>query len=88
MKASTLPSRESVLATHIRPFFGSRLLREINVALIRGFVKTLVTKELSPKTISNVLGILKTMCKHAVQWGISTPIWPSTWSGRAARSGR
>ncbi len=58
-----------MLATHIRPFFGSRLLREIDVALIRAFVKTLVAKELSPKTISNVLGILKTMCKHAVQRG-------------------
>ena len=61
--------RERALATHIRPFFGSRGLREIDVALIREFVKTLVAKELSPKTISNVLGILKTMCKHAVQWG-------------------
>jgi integrase len=69
MKPSTLASRESVLATHIRPFFGSRMLREIDVALIREFVKTLVAKELSPKTISNVLGILKTMGKHAVQWG-------------------
>ncbi len=69
MKPSTQASRESVLATHIRPFFESRLLREIDVALIREFVKTLVAKELSPKTISNVLSILKTMCKHAVQWG-------------------
>ena len=69
MKPSTQASRESVLATHIRPFFGSRLLRDIDGALIREFVKALVAKELSPKTISNVLGILKTMCKHAVQWG-------------------
>src|SRR5436309_15115482 len=56
MKPSTQASRESVLATHIRPFFGLRLLREIDVALIREFVKTLIVKELSPKTISNVLG--------------------------------
>jgi len=56
-----------VLATHIRPFFGLRLLREIDVALIREFVKTLIVKELSPKTISNGLGILKTMCKLAVR---------------------
>ena len=26
-------------------------------------------KEISSKTISNVLGILETMCKHAAQWG-------------------
>jgi len=69
MKPSTQASRESVLATHIRPFFGSRLLREIDLSLIREFVKALIAKELSPKTIGNVLGILKTMCKHAVQWG-------------------
>src|SRR5215468_2205379 len=66
MKASPLASRESVLATHIRPFFGWRMLRGVDVALMREIVKPLVAKECWPTTITKVLGILKAMCKHPV----------------------
>jgi len=69
LKPSTLRSYQSNLDGHIAPFFGAMLLSEVTLASVQQFIKALLGKGLSPKTIGNVIVILKEMFKHAVQWG-------------------
>lgn len=69
LKPSTVSSYQSNLACHIVPFFGARPLCDVTLAHVQEFIKTLLGKGLSPKTIGNVIVILKEMFKHAVQWG-------------------
>ncbi len=69
LKSSTLTSYQSNVAGHILPFFGGMSLRDVTLPHVQEFIKGLLGKGLSPKTIGNVLVILKEMFKHAVQWG-------------------
>ena len=69
LKPSTLRSYQSNLDGHIAPFFGAMALSEVTLASVQQFIKVLLGKSLSPKTIGNVIVILKEMFKHAVQWG-------------------
>ena len=69
LKPSTLRSYQSNLDGHIAPFFGAVALSEVRLASVQEFIKVLLGKGLSPKTIGNVIVILKEMFKHAVQWG-------------------
>jgi len=69
LKPSTLRSYQSNLDSHIEPFFGAMQLAEVTLASAQEFIKTLLGKGLSPKTIGNVIVVLKEMFKHAVQWG-------------------
>jgi len=69
LKPSTLRSYQSNLDGHIAPFFGAMPLSEVTLASVQQFIKALLGKGLSPKTIGNVIVILKEMFKHAVQWG-------------------
>jgi integrase len=69
LKPSTLRSYQSNLDGHIAPFFGAMALSEVRLARVEEFIKALLGKGLSPKTIGNVIVILKEMLKHAVQWG-------------------
>ena len=69
LKPSTLCSYQSNLDGHIAPFFGAMALAEVRLASVQEFIKALLGKGLSPKTIGNVIVILKEMFKHAVQWG-------------------
>jgi len=69
LKPSTMRSYQSNLDGHIVPFFGAMQLAEVTLAAVQEFIKALLGKGLSPKTIGNVIVILKEMFKHAVQWG-------------------
>ena len=69
LKPSTIRSYQSNLDCHIEPFFGARQLAEVTLASVQEFIKALLGKGLSAKTIGNVIVILKEMFKHAVQWG-------------------
>ena len=69
LKPSTIRSYQSNLDSHIEPFFGARQLAEVTLASVQEFIKALLGKSLSAKTIGNVIVILKEMFKHAVQWG-------------------
>ena len=69
LKRSTLRSYLSNLDGHIAPFFGAMPLSDVRLASVQQFIKVLLSKGLSPKTIGNVIVILKEMFKHAVQWG-------------------
>jgi len=68
LKPSTIRSYQSNLDSHIEPFFGARQLAEVTLASVQEFIKALLGKGLSAKTIGNVIVILKEMFKHAVQW--------------------
>src|SRR5437867_4213551 len=69
MKESSAESCRSSLRLHVVPFFGLTRLDTITLPHVREFMKALLVKELSPKTVLNVMVILKEMLKHAVQWG-------------------
>ncbi len=69
LKPSTVSSYQSNLACHIVPFFGAMQSCDVTLAHVQEFIKALLAKGLSPKTIGNVIVILKEMFKHAVQWG-------------------
>src|SRR2546425_10930776 len=69
MKESSSESCRSRLRLHIVPFFGQMRLHEITLPHVREFMKALLAKELSPKTVLNAMVVLKEMFKHAVQWG-------------------
>jgi len=68
LKPSTLRSYQSNLDGHIAPFFGAIPLSDVRLASVQDFIKALLGKGLAPKTIGNVIVILKEMFKHAVQW--------------------
>ena len=69
MKESTAVGYGVALRLHIAPFFGSTRLIDITLPHVREFMKALLAKQLSPKSVGNVLVVLKQMFKHAVQWG-------------------
>jgi len=69
MKESSAESCRSRSRLHIVPFFGQMRLDEITLPHVREFMKALLAKELSPKTVLNAMVVLKEMFKHAVQWG-------------------
>jgi integrase len=69
MKESSAESCRSRVRLHVVPFFGPMRLDAITLTHVREFMKTLLAKELSPKTVLNTMVVLKEMLKHAVQWG-------------------
>jgi len=69
LKPSTVCSYQSNLAGHIVPFFGAISLGDVTLIHVQEFIRVILGKGLSPKTIGNVIVILKEMFKHAVQWG-------------------
>jgi integrase len=69
MKESSAESCRSRLRLHVVPFFGPMRLDVVTLPHVREFMKALLAKELSPKTVLNVMVVLKVMLKHAVQWG-------------------
>jgi integrase len=69
MKESSAESCRSRLRLHVVPFFARMRLDAITLPQVREFMKALLAKELSPKTVLNVMVVLKEMLKHAVQWG-------------------
>src|SRR2546428_1644341 len=68
MKESTSVSYGVAQRLHIVPFFGAMRLGDITLLHVREFMKALLAKQLSPKSVGNVLVVLKQMFKHAVQW--------------------
>jgi integrase len=68
MKESSAESCRSCLRLHVVPFFERIRLDAITLPLVREFMKALLAKELSPKSVLNVMVVLKEMFKHAVQW--------------------
>lgn len=68
-KPSELRAKEMIFRLHLVPFFGDRDLREIDQELIEKFIALKLKQGLSPKTINNRLGVLRTMLNIAIKWG-------------------
>ncbi len=58
-----------VIEKHILPYFGAMKLDSITVRHIEKWADSLVEAKLAPKTVRNVMGLLKTMFKEAVRLG-------------------
>ena len=55
---------------HLNPVFGRQYLHRITTGDLQRFVSETITKgKLSPKSVSNILVLLKEIFKHAVAWG-------------------
>jgi integrase len=67
LKKSTLTDYGVTLRVHLRPFFGDRPLASIEAADLDAYIAA-KAKRLSPKTVSNHLGLLRLMFKVAARW--------------------
>jgi hypothetical protein len=61
MKESSAESCRSRLRLHVIPFFDKTRLDVITLPHVREFMKTLLAKQLSPKTVLNIMVVLKEM---------------------------
>jgi integrase len=67
-KPSGVASKESILRVHLIPTLGSQKLDAITNTTVQQLKLRLHDK--SPKTVNNVLSVLSTLLKTAVEWGL------------------
>ena len=67
-KPSTIITKESILRTHLKPLLGSKRLDSVSSEDVQQLKQHLHKK--APKTVNNVLTVLNTMLKVAVEWGV------------------
>ena len=67
-KPSTIATKEVLLRAHLIPLLGAKRLYAITSEDVQRLKRTLSTK--APKTINNVLTVLNTLLKAAVEWQI------------------
>jgi integrase len=67
-KPSGIAAKESILRLHLIPKLGSRALDTIGNEQVQRLKIGLQDK--SPKTLNNVLSVLSTLLKQAVEWGV------------------
>jgi integrase len=67
-KPSTITSKESLLRLYLLPRFGERRLDEVTNEDIQHLKAEL--RDLSTKTVNNVLTVLNRLLKVAVEWGV------------------
>lgn len=68
VKPSTFRSYENTIRCHLNPAFKGIFLKNINIESIQSFVSKSLAKR-KPKTVNNILILLKTMLKYAKRWG-------------------
>lgn len=67
-KPSGISGKESVLRCHLKPQLGERRLDEITTEAVQQLKSSLASK--SAKTVNNVLTVLNTLLRVAVEWGV------------------
>lgn len=67
-KLSVQQTKDSILKRHLLPFFGKKKLDTISVREIELFKMEKQSAGLSNKSINNILGVLNTCLRHAVEW--------------------
>jgi integrase len=72
LKDSTVRAAESHLRTHIVPILGQLSLPELDTKRIQAFVTALASRELSRKTIENILLTLSSIIAKAKAWDYPT----------------
>jgi integrase len=65
-KPSGIAGKESVLRAHLIPRLGDKRLNEVTTEDVQQLKSALASK--SPKTVNNVLTVLNTMLRTAVEW--------------------
>lgn len=69
-KASTFRSYTDAIRLHLNPHLGDRWIHKITAGHIQEIVSKKITEDgLSPKSVGNLLIVLKRMLHHAVVWG-------------------
>lgn len=67
-KPSTIVTKQSLLRVHLVPLLGARRLDAITNEDVQRLKSTLVAR--APKTVNNILTVLSTLLKTAVEWGV------------------
>lgn len=67
-KPSGIAGKETILAVHLKPMLGTKNLDAITNEDVQRLKMRLSEK--APKTVNNVLTVLNTMLKIAVEWGV------------------
>jgi integrase len=70
LSPATVRPRESFLRTHIMPRFGKAALQDMGVGEIQQFATDLRQKQLSGKTVVNILGTVFTILDYAERCGM------------------
>lgn len=66
----TIAEYRSILNRHLNPKFGNLKLSDLNRSDGEDLVQSLVAEKLSPKTISKIFGVLKSILKNAYMNGL------------------
>jgi integrase len=69
-KYSELITKQSAFNAHILPFFGRLSLEQITVYKVEQFKAHLLNKDLSPKTINNIISALRKCLNTAQAWDL------------------
>lgn len=70
LRKGTVRGYRSMVATHWTPVFGGMRLNRITAARVQATVAGMTrTGRLSPKTVRNIVGVLRKCLEVAVQWG-------------------
>ena len=69
-KPSGIAGKESVFRAHLIPRLGDKRLDEITTELVQQMKSELALRSKSPKTVNNVLTVLNTMLRTAVEWAV------------------
>ena len=64
IKESTFVKYSNILRRHIKPLLGELLPQKLTTFSIEEFSNSLLLKGLSPKTVKDILGVLKLVLKH------------------------
>ena len=67
-KPSGIASKEAILQKHVIPMLGSKPLDAITTEHVQNVKRQL--KDRAPKTVNNVLTVLNTLLKKAVEWDV------------------
>jgi integrase len=67
LKPTTRKLYEGLIRNHLKPYFGSRDLRELTNADVLTFVAAMQQKEMGPKAIENTLSCLRRVCTLLVE---------------------
>jgi len=83
VKANNRPSEQKkksgILKNHLLPYFGDHKIDSIVEREIEAFKRDMILKRYAPKTINNVLSVLRKSLDCAVQWGILKHTPKFTW---------
>ena len=69
VRPSTLVLYEGFFKNHLDPVFGNMELAKIGTEDIQGFKAEKTAAGLSPSTVKQLLGTLRQMLDHAIEWG-------------------